>query len=131
MASTIPAAKAALTALWDAAITSPVIVGPVIGVGVDVAVTVGYQDENIPIAVDGTLIREGMAASPRREKYAINCKLAVQSGSTDVAMGETAAFAVWSLLGSTLDANPTLNGVVMSAGVVDQFQMSEQQASDG
>src|SRR4249920_1331933 len=114
-ASTYPAAKAALLALWDAAVDAPVINGPTIGVGFDGVVTVGYQDETNPIVVDAVMLREGKSNKPERETYTINCAVGVNYGSTDIASAETAVFALWAAIGEALEANFTLGGAVMSA----------------
>jgi len=130
-ASTYPAAKAALIALWDAAVAVPVINGPTIGVGQDGVVTVGYQDENTPVVIDAVMLREASGLNlPEREQYTIYCAVGVNYGSTDVAPAETAVFTLWAALGGVLEANFTLGGVVMSAGV-NQYQLWEQQAADG
>jgi hypothetical protein len=128
--STYPAAKAALITLWTAAVSVPVVNGPTIGVGFDGVVTVGYQDENSPVVMEGVLERQGMSNIPEREQYTINCSVGVNYGSTGVVAGEAAVFALWALLGAALEANYTLGGGVMSAGI-DQFQLAEGQGPDG
>lgn len=128
--STYPAAKAALLALWDAAVAVPVINGPTIGVGLDGVVTVGYQDENNPVVMDGVLARQTYGQIPEREQYTIFCAVGINYGSTDIAAAEIAALALWAALGAALQANRTLNGAVMTAGF-DQYQLWEEQRADG
>jgi hypothetical protein len=128
--STYPAAKAALITLWTAAVEVPVINGPTIGVGQSGVVTVGYQDENNPIVFEGVLAREGMSHVPERDQYTINCAVGIQYGSTGVAQAEVDVLALWAAVGAALEANFTLGGVVLSAGI-GPYQLSEQQAGDG
>ena len=130
-ASTYPAAKAALIALWTAAVQVPVINGPTIGVGYDGVVTVGYQDENNPIVLDGVMTREAMSNLPEREQYTIYCSVGVNYGSIGIAAAEATVFGLFSALGAALEANFTLNAPsVMSAGV-DRYQLFSSQAADG
>jgi hypothetical protein len=130
-ASTYPAAKAALIATWDAAVSVPVINGPTIGFGSDGAVTVGYQDENNPVVAEGSWDPQQIyGRKPEREQYTINCAVGVQSGSTSIAAVEAAALALWAALGAALEANFTLGGAVMGAGI-DQFQLVETQDTSG
>jgi hypothetical protein len=133
MASTVPAAKAALAALWTTAVTPvPVIVGPVVGVGEDAAVVVGYQDNFNPVAVDGTQVRASFGPSLRQEQYVISCAVLVNYGSIGVVDGETAVFTLWDQLNAVIDANPTL-GVANVKNVVaeERFQLMPQQGADG
>jgi hypothetical protein len=129
-ASTYPAAKAALIALWDAAVDVPVVNGPTIGAGLDGVVTVGYQDETNQVVMEGTLARETYGGSPEREQYTINCSVGIQSGSTDIAPLEAAVVVLWKAVAAVLAANRTLGGTTMIAGV-DRYQLWESQATDG
>jgi hypothetical protein len=131
-ASTYPAAKAALIALWTAAVQVPVINGPTVGVGYDGVVTVGYQDENNPIVLDGVMLREASGLNiPEREQYTIYCSVGVNYGSIGIAAGEVAVFGLFAALGAALEANFTLNAPsVMSAGV-DRYQLFSSQGNDG
>lgn len=132
MASSIPAVKAALIALWAAQLPSTVVNGPVVGVGQDAALTVGYQDQNQPIAVDGGLLLEDFRGTRWREQYTVNCALSMQSGSTDVAAGETALFALWTQVLSVLIANfPSLGVSGVQRAAVDRFQYVPSQGQDG
>jgi len=131
-ASTYPAAKAALIALWDAAIPNPVINGPTIGVGQDAVGTVGYQDESNPVAAEGLWVHQHLAPVPEREQYTINCSAGINWGSTGVIPdAEAAVFAMFNALAGAIGGNITL-GVsgVMTAGV-DRWQLFESQAADG
>jgi len=129
-ASKYPAVKAALIALFDAAVAVPVINGPTIGVGFDGVVIVGYQDENNPAVADAVMDRDIYGGIPNREQFTINCAVGVNYGSTDTASAETAVFALWAALGAALVANMTLSGAVLTAGI-DRYQLWESQAADG
>jgi hypothetical protein len=131
-ASTYPAAKAAIIALWRSACASPIINGPTIGAGLDAVGTVGYQDETNPLAAEGGMVTEVFGGIPRREQYTINCSAAINWGSTTpIADAEAAVFALFNALGGALTANTTL-GVpgVLTAGI-DRWQLPEQQGADG
>ena len=131
-ALTYPAAKAALIALWDAAISNPIINRPTIGVGQDAVGTVGYQDENNPVAAEGVMVTEVFGGNPKREQYTINCSAGINWGSTGVIPdAEAAVFAMFNALAGAIASNMTL-GVpgVMTAGV-DRYQLVESQAPDG
>jgi len=119
-ALTYPAAKAAIIALWSAAVSSPIINGPTVGVGLDAVGTVGYEDENNPLAAEGGLVWEGMASTPERDQYTINCSAGVNWGSTVgvIPDAEAAVFALVNALGGALAANPTLGVIIKQITII-------------
>ena len=132
-ALTYPAAKAAIIALWDAAVDAPIINGPRVGGGFDMVGVVGYQDENNPLAVEGEVLRETFgAASPERDQYAINCMAAINWGSTSVIPdAEAAVCGLVNALGGALAANRTLGVPGVMSASIGRWQLPEAQGTDG
>lgn len=81
------------------------------------ALTVGAGSNDDPTAVDGTSAHEGLALGRDREQYGIRCVLEVVDGSGDLPATRRRAYALLGVVGGALAANPTLNGVVLMAGI--------------
>jgi hypothetical protein len=107
--TTVPAVKAALASIFDAALDVTVMQSRGIGSTAkrDILV-VGYQSEDVP-AVEGRFTVEIMGANPLRDQYVIHNRIMVAKGSTDILKAEARAFAILAAAGSTLAGNPRLN----------------------
>ena len=131
-ASTYPAAKAKLIALWDAATSNPIINGPTIGVGQDAVGTVGFQDENNPITAELDWIQEGAAPIPEREQYIIYCSAGINWGSTGVIPdAEAAVFGLFNALAGVLGPDITLGTAGVMNARAERGQLYESQGGDG
>jgi len=113
--TTVPAAKAALTSIFDAALDITVQNSRGIGSsGARDVLIVGYQSEDVP-SVEGRFTAEKFGVNPLRDQYVIHNRIMVVKGSADILKAETRAFALLAGAGATLAANPTLSGQVMVA----------------
>jgi len=133
-ASTYPAAKAKLIALWSAAVTQPIINGPVVGVGQDAVGTVGFQDENNPITAEIDWTQEGAAPTPTREQYLIYCSAGINWGSATAAVipdAEAAVFGLFNALAGVLGPDITLGTAGVMNARAERGQLYESQGGDG
>ncbi|MGH8867813.1 MAG: hypothetical protein ACRDYU_07440 [Actinomycetes bacterium] len=117
--STAPAAITALVATFRAAPglgPDMVLDGPTVtDASIFEVVTVGYQDDERPIAVEAQTTREGPALVPNRERYSVYCAAAVLRGDTDIAAARARAYELLAAAATALAADKTLGGAVMSA----------------
>lgn len=118
-ASTAPGAIDALVSLSTTAVApTTVFDGPVPGnSGLQEAVTIGFEDEDIPAVVEADVNLEGLGGARDREQYAITCKVEVARGTGNVAAARTRAYELLGTLGAALKANQGLGGVVHRAWV--------------
>jgi hypothetical protein len=119
MASTIPAAMAALFDLWNNApgvggAGVEVSDGPFVGTAPNQMVTVGYNGEGDD-AVTGTTTAEGFAGDPDREDYSILCSAAATTSSDSQSSVRATAFDLYDACCAALTDDPTLGGVVLRA----------------
>jgi hypothetical protein len=107
--TTVPAAKVALTSIFDAALDITVHNSRYVGAiaSRDVLI-VGYQSEDVP-GVEGRFTVEKYGATPLRDQYVIHNRIVVSKGGTDILRAETRAFALLAGAGATLAGNPTLS----------------------
>jgi hypothetical protein len=107
--TTVPAVKAALTSIFDAALDITVMQSRGIGPNAkrDVLV-VAYQSEDVP-AVEGRFTVQKFGATPLRVQYVVHNRIVVVKGSADILKAEARADALLAGAGSTLAGNPTLN----------------------
>jgi hypothetical protein len=118
--STVPDALAALVAALQAAPDLAgvgIVDGPVVAnASAKEVITIGREDENTStVAIEGEFTLDGMAVSPSREGYSINCGASVIKGSADIAGARTRAYELLAAVGGVLAADPTLGGAVMNA----------------
>lgn len=125
--SSIPAAVAALTAAWTAALPGvDVRNGPAVADDSAMeAVVVGYQDAETP-AFEWEFEPDGFTSTPMRQPYTINCLLTVRDGDGDAIAAQLRAFALIGLMGGALAADSSLGGLVLyahlGAGAMTQTQ---------
>ncbi|WP_265560927.1 hypothetical protein [Streptomyces hygroscopicus] len=90
------------------------------------AITVGYTDEETSHSVDGSVIGEGLALSPTREQYTIQCAIWVLNGSADITAARERAYAVLAVVGGALTSDQTLGGAVAAARLAAVALQQEQ-----
>jgi hypothetical protein len=132
-ASTYPAAKAKLIALWDAAVPQPIINGPNVGAGQDAVGTVGFQDENNPLTAEIDWTQEGASPIPTREQYLVYCSAGINWGSTVgvIPDAEAAVFGLFNALAGVLGPDITLGTAGVMNARVERGQLYETQGGDG
>ena len=92
--------------------------------------TVGYAGEMTPSAVEGTLVAEGLAVTPSREQYTIQCVITVTRMNTDIVAARTRAYELLGCVGQVLVLNHTLGGLVMSARIA-AVTLTQSQGTSG
>lgn len=120
--STIPATIDALVALFTASLSDvDVHDGPAVVSNRADHLSVGYAGRDNPEAVSWEQTAAGIqrGAHPRDEVFFVNC--VINSGSGDAVMStrRTRAFAILGQVETSLRADPSLGGVVMTAQVAD------------
>ena len=130
--TTVPAVKAKLTAIFDAALDITVHNSRGLGsTATKDVLIVGYRSEDVP-AVEGRFTVEIFGANPLRDQYTVHNRIMVVRGSGDILKAEARAFAPLAGAGSTLAADPRLGGLVMlaSLGAYSLVPSQTQQGGD-
>ncbi|TKG58894.1 hypothetical protein [Prauserella endophytica] len=118
-ASTAPDAVNALVALTKTVVDPHTVLdGPTPGnSALQEAVTIGFEDEDVPAVVEADVNPEGLAGNPDREQYSITCKVEVARGSGDIASARARAYELLGIVGAAVKENRGLGGVVNRAWV--------------
>ncbi|UNZ20624.1 hypothetical protein [Streptomyces sp. 891-h] len=80
-------------------------------------VSVGYAGGDEELDIEAEVEPEGMAASPDRERYTIQCAAAVLNGAGDISAARSRVFELLAACGAAIARDRTLGGTVLQASV--------------